>query len=321
MPPVDLHPEAEPHRWSGLEFELGADASRGPPALHVEYAFGRMFRVRHGARSCFLARLDARYAGLWWARPDESPGSLAVLPPIRAEQARAHAGDLRRWAWTFHDALSASPAVVLYPGTWRIEPPRGTEPSLGWYPVVRRLSECLSASSGYSKWSLNGSGDVFALRAPSPPDAARVNAWRKSAREGTLPPLLLFFVSGMDSWLLIDGHDRLQAALLEGVTPAVLLLSSVRTDRWTVDPEAIARVERGLAKQLEHPLTPAQIDGVNRRLIEIHREPSNTFPRTRAWAIPGGRETWLDEARALVAKGAPAELLASLDPRAPTRLP
>jgi hypothetical protein len=169
------------------------------------------------------------------------------------------------------------------------------------------LKHCLEGTHGFSKWDLNGGGDVFALRNPSRDDAGRVKAWRKIAREGVLPPLLLFFVSGMDSWLLLDGHDRLRAALLEGVSLSLLLLSTIRRREWPDDPDERATHRRAIEQKLRYPLTPAQLDAVNQRLIWTYREPAVVLCRTRAWPIPEGRGAWRDEVERLL--GRSSELL------------
>lgn len=307
--PRDLYADASPREWLGLEFDSHVAPRRGPPTLRVEYASWHYFRVRHDARTLLLARRLPYWSGLWWARADTTRASLAVIPPLRIADARALRGDLRAWAWRFRELLEAQPATLLHPGTWRIEPPTAQDDSSGVALVGRGLEQCLQAPPGLTRFGLRGSGAVYALRDPSAPEAARVKAWRKCARDGTLPPLLLWFVSGMDSWLLVDGHDRLRAAMLEGVAPSFVLLSSVRTERWPDDPEARERIARSLEEQAEHAVAPLQVAGLNRRWIDLYRDPAMTVSRTRAWPIAGGRAGWLAEARELVARGAPAGLV------------
>ncbi|MFF5725047.1 hypothetical protein [[Kitasatospora] papulosa] len=58
---------------------------------------------------------------------------------------------------------------------------------------------------------------------PGPGDS-RVKAYRKQAREGTLPPVLMWWVSGLDCHLILDGHARLAAAIAESVEPPLLRL-------------------------------------------------------------------------------------------------
>lgn len=305
MAPVDLESEDHLGVFTGLRFDVEAKG-RGAPPLHVEVAGPTLFRVRQVHRTVLMARVRAGLSGLWWARPDAPAASLAVLPPLRGSEARERRGDLRSWAWRFHELLLASPATCLHQGVWHIEVAGGDEPSFGGHPRMRRLETCLDTPSGFSPWGLNGSGDVLALRPPSAPDSGRVKAFRKLCREKALPPLLVHFVSGMDSYLLLDGHDRLRAALLEGARPDVLVLTSVRKQEWPDDPEKRAAVVRSLEEKNRHPLTGAQLDRVNRALIAAHRPPHWVVPKTRVWPVAGGREAFRSEAAAVV--GAPLEL-------------
>ncbi|MFJ4525927.1 hypothetical protein ACIP4Y_34195 [Streptomyces sp. NPDC088810] len=63
-----------------------------------------------------------------------------------------------------------------------------------------------------------------ALRRMPDPGDGRVKAYRKQARDGTLPPVLLWWVSGLDCHLILDGHAQLAAAIAESVSPPLLHL-------------------------------------------------------------------------------------------------
>ena len=42
-----------------------------------------------------------------------------------------------------------------------------------------------------------------------------------------MPPILLWFVHGLETTVILDGHDRLRAAIAEGVVPRALVLWQV----------------------------------------------------------------------------------------------
>lgn len=93
-----------------------------------------------------------------------------------------------------------------------------------------------------------------------------MRAWRKRARDGTLPPILIILARGMGSWLLLDGHDRLLAALDENKAVPVL-----------------------------HLFVAAH-----------ERDSTEIVTTTRAWPIEGGEERWRAEVIArLLALGLP----------------
>jgi hypothetical protein len=121
-----------------------------------------------------------------------------------------------------------------------------------------------------------------------------VKSWRKRARDGTLPPALLLYVDILEKWLVLDGHDRVHAALLEGVEPPLLGL-------WPfieVQPRESAVRQQGALigseLQLRAGATPEVIDRVNRLLLLNFGSPRRGTV-TRAWPLAGGIEAWRAE--------------------------
>lgn len=53
-------------------------------------------------------------------------------------------------------------------------------------------------------------------------------AWRKHINPASLPPVLAWWVTGLCSWVVLDGHDRLVAALAHDRFPPVLALYELR---------------------------------------------------------------------------------------------
>jgi hypothetical protein len=299
----ELKDEDQPDRWAGLEVSLNRAAR---PTVHVEFARPDLFRLVIGVRIGLIARVEAGWRGLWWWRPHDAT-TPRIFPPIRAATARAIGSNLPAWARHIATQLPTSP--IAYPGSWRLMLPSSREHPFGDRPLSERLEACLEVFGGRTAWSLSGSGAVYALRAVDSA-SARCKAWRKVARDGVLPPILLFFVSGIDSWLLIDGHDRLAAGLLEGRPPTVLLLSSVIEKRWPHGARDQTERIRGLEHRARHPPANAlQLAELNQQAIAVFREPRVVVARTRAWALPGGADAWWEAVRARLADGAPRELL------------
>ncbi|WP_285575955.1 hypothetical protein [Actinoallomurus iriomotensis] len=100
-----------------------------------------------------------------------------------------------------------------------------------------------------------------AAKATAPPAYGRVKAYRKLARDGALPPLLLWWISGLDGVLLLDGRAQLER--------------DARAGRPAVDNAARAHQWRFGALYAD---LPAQREG------------------SRAWPLPGGSDAW-DRAR------------------------
>jgi hypothetical protein len=56
--------------------------------------------------------------------------------------------------------------------------------------------EVAAGPAGYLDWT-DGRQGVLPMRALPGPEGGRVKAYRKLAREGTLPPVLLWWISGL----------------------------------------------------------------------------------------------------------------------------
>jgi hypothetical protein len=115
---------------------------------------------------------------------------------------------------------------------------------------------------------------VLPLRPLPAPDAPRVKAYRKHAREGTLAPVLLWWVSFLDGWLLLDGHDRAAAALVEGMQPACVELVRVPDDAdWQATAEKITEAHEERVAQLAArpagPHTAHQRQALNRGYADV----------------------------------------------------
>ncbi len=79
-------------------------------------------------------------------------------------------------------------------------------------------------------------------------DSGRLKWWRKKAKEGTLPPVLFYYISGLGSYILLDGHYRLKAAQLEDIRPDAILLTSYKTEKYDTDP----KIQQAILKSLQH---------------------------------------------------------------------
>jgi hypothetical protein len=281
----------------------------GVPPFRVELASGRRARVVRGETTVLWFRGRRWYQGHWCLTasvPRET--EVAVVPPITAAEVRAvdepagSAAWLRAWARWFARALIASPCTPLHAGEWQLVQlvPSGVDhlgmgkradrARLDVAPLRDTLARPALEYRSYSRPDL-----LVATRAFSPPDAARVKAWRKHARDGTLPPLLALGIAGLAPTVLLDGHDRLVAAQLEGRTPAMLALWYTYDARRPAsylasnaeEREDLARTESFAA--LWGPTTTEQM---NARYVWAYEGETYRDVRTRAFPIPGGRAQW-----------------------------
>ncbi|MFI6461764.1 hypothetical protein [Streptomyces sp. NPDC050538] len=121
-----------------------------------------------------------------------------------------------------------------------------------------------------------------------------MKAYRKHARDGALAPVLLWWVSFLDGWLIIDGHDRAVAALAEGAQPVCVELRPVPDDEdWHRTAAELTEAHAQHARCL--------VDRPARQLAALERgfaDALSSLPYadapTPTWPLPGGAATWDD---------------------------
>lgn len=248
------------------------------PALRVEMTDGARLLVRQGEQPLLLGRVVPWHQGV---RTVRLPGYRSVVPPLRAETVHRQPD----WTHWFADRLAACPHGPLHADRWLLR--EGTPPYYAWNGEL-----VTDWPHAFLDWGDNWNG-VVPLRPLSAPDHPRVKAYRRQVREGTVAPVLLWWVTGLDGWLLLDGHDRLVAARAEGVgrPPALILargLDDARQQEFLGYVDAFH--ERRRAEVARH-------GGDARRAAE--RAHADAFSgviteqaRTSAWPLPGGVAAW-----------------------------
>ncbi|MFP2929423.1 hypothetical protein ACLESO_30345 [Pyxidicoccus sp. 3LG] len=306
----------------GLLLEVPSEGRwRQRPSLHVEAAGDCLLRLTSGGQPLLWSRIDS-----WWDGCGFLRGTAPTpwrLPPITSAEARdvsaAHAPATEEWysAWAhrFVRELERAEASVLHAGRWCLRPllPVPVDKAAS-YPSVpashggdlpdapHSLDEALRFEPFWVEpWDWGGedrppvrSGAVRSLREPSPASDGRVKAWRKHARDGTLPPVLLLYFQLVGKWLVVDGHDRLHAALLEGLAPPLLGLWPVL--ERTVPESSLRRdaAMLGAEARLRARTAPGQVDAANQTLLRGF-ETRQRVAVTRAWWLQGGDEAWKRE--------------------------
>ncbi|WP_369258275.1 hypothetical protein [Streptomyces sp. R35] len=263
----------------------------GPPPLRFESADGGRLLLRQGGHPLLLGRIDRgpegnlSYEGLFVHRLD---GYRSPLPPIRSALTRS-AGN---WAHLYAGWLEESADGPLHDGRWLLSEARTFPPYVWSGDFPRDWPAC------YLDWCAGGWQGVVPLRELSPPDAPRVKAYRKHVREGTRAPVLLWWVSSLDGWLILDGHDRAVAALAEGRDPAcVVLARAPDEDVWRRTAD---EVTAGHEQRMERLRDRSGL-GVERERATLERaygEVMSSLPYdhglTRSWPLPGGPAAWDD---------------------------
>jgi hypothetical protein len=120
---------------------------------------------------------------------------------------------------------------------------------------------------------------------------------RKRVRERRLPPLVVWWCRGLYSHVLLDGHDRLHAALLEDVSPDIVVLADVSA-------HAKADVIEGKQRALDRAALMDAIPSVANRAATTNSVLRAAWDPRAEWdlatpgfPLDGGVERWEEEVR------------------------
>ncbi|MEU6992167.1 hypothetical protein ABZ953_16090 [Streptomyces sp. NPDC046465] len=224
------------------------DGGSALPPLRFEVTTDRGWVLRQGERPLIEARSEGEGC-CRDLRLRRLPGYRSPLPPLSAATMRDGADRSHRYARWLEDTENGP----LYRGRWSLRPRTTFAPGIWSSDLVRDWPDATLELLCGGGWH-----GVLPLRPLPAPDDPHVKACRKHVREGTLAPVLLWWVSFLDGWLLLDGHDRAAAALAEGAPPHCVELARVPDDAdWRATAEAITEGHGELmAKLAARPAGP-----------------------------------------------------------------
>src|SRR5262249_35857432 len=129
----------------------------------------------------------------------------------------------------------------------------------------------------------------------APADDGRVKYFKKLALAGTLPPVIVLFVTALNAHVVLDGHDRLVAAAEATRRIPMLRLVHVVPTGAETPPPIVTALERAHA---DLAAAGKDLRAMNAALAHAHAPRDAVVWRTRAWPVPGGAPAWDAEVRA-----------------------
>lgn len=244
----DVDRRLEPGVWDKLLISIPKDHKAG---FAVSVCPPDRLRVSAGDEPIYWVRIEDGYYGYEFLRK-EGASSWSIIPPIPFHVVDEIAdGDpssrTQRWSKQYASWRWASTRSPLSEGDWALGP------HMRWHEhnvLTMREIEGIAAhkTRGYIDW--DHLVHPLPLREMSPADSGRVKAWRKLARRGELPPVLLYWISGLVAYVVLDGHDRLLAAQLEQVPAPFLCLD--RVTQLQQDAGRQALILDSVEKALDH---------------------------------------------------------------------
>ena len=305
--------------WQGLELTVHNVNS---PVFEMQSGHNERMALLANSEALFWATVLKDHSGVWLVFNAEHPAQRRLLPPISSFEVESASRVSKKhrlsyWCRYFARQLMAAPASLLSSGRWLLRPMEGVKPTAPYVlnkqiPVKQWRFETPRTSPDISVfWSLYsedipdlqnpekvifvdwwGGGNQLLPRYPVASDCGRVKWWRKKCREGTLPPILLWFISGLASFVILDGHERMQAALAEGIPPQFLVLSELSEHMQRPDEKTRERVLHSLAIQQEKlKKTGNNIDAMNQMLMNLYHN-RYLYATTHSRAVLGNGKAW-----------------------------
>ena len=247
--------------------------------------------------------------------------NLDILPPWTASECRDLGHDTERWFHSIRSRLQASDRNPLHPGEWVLtshpypwQPAAFHEHAATWLreevvePVASTDGAFTAVIDFFSQFPGSASA-LIPLRPLSGRDSPRVKAHRRRVREGSLAPVVLLRVSGLGGHVILDGHDRLVAAIAEQQVPVFACLSRTDSAEFNkISGRAVSDYEATMAAIAEAELhSGGRVLGsaqqqaeasrhLARQLDGTHSSPTRTWPLSiDEWEVSARKtsQAWL----------------------------
>ena len=290
--------------WTYLEVVIPEEVN---PSLQLLSNNNLKFKLDGPAAPLFWGIIDEGYYGVSILRNDnEWPLEQMPVKPIQAADIEAsiqYSGFERDsfWARFFAKSLSKSKASPFYKGKWSLTNKNPyIETSEYDLPVEEPTAENKAGFYNvrplYLDWGAVGSYAVIALKSMPDKKEGRVKWWRKQVRAGNCPPVLIWFISCLQAYVVLDGHARLRAFTLEKQAPDFMVLKAINELKREPDLSRAQKVHDSLQKRQQHAYKPPMtVDEINQLLIQIYDTRPFVHHMTRSKAVKDLDQKWLEE--------------------------
>ncbi|AYH05572.1 hypothetical protein [Pectobacterium parmentieri] len=315
--------------WQGLELIVQGQA---PSKQNIEMLSGHHGRMSLQVRgeALFWASMLKDHSGVWLVFNADHPDQQGLLSPVTSHEVEAvkKQGEqawVSEWCRYFARQLVRTPEPLLPERRWLLRPmtsvARSAPYTVKQTATVENWHFHSPARTGNigCDWALYGEdfpdlanpqkvslvdwwwgGNLLLGRYAVKTETGRLKWWRKKCREGTLPPVLVWYVAGLASFVILDGHYRLQAAIEEGIPPLFLVLSELNERVFPPEPEHQERILRALEQQ-QHKNPGYSVEGINQTLINLY-DTRYLYASTHSRAVLGKGDSWARDVKAYLHK-------------------
>lgn len=296
-------------QWNGLEVSVPQTYT----SIFSLQSGGKLrFRLTDNKESLFWGCIDPDYYGYMFLRNSKLNSIKDVfIPPITSSDIQKSILDQqnknsRYWAKYFIQALSKSQRSFLHEGKWMISEAdqKGVaqdsiSKGLFWY--VKDIHQTFQLETlDEVGWRVKGDTILVPLKDSSQPEEGRLKWWRKQVKEGICPPIFVWYLNVLDAYVIIDGHMRLEACLLEDVKPKVLVLHEVSHSIHQIKEEEKNSLIKAVSSlnRNQNIDKKQEVDLVNRLLIRVYDNRPRIYPITKSLFQSNIEEDWIREVKA-----------------------
>ena len=294
------------NKWRGIRITVN-NRSMHPSTFRIESCSKRFFTLKYENEILLWARQHYTHYGVALIKNNEPLYTMPIVSHIRSSEIEKRKDlvgveKFKSWSKFFIQSLNRKDNHFFTEGKWLIAPFSGNAyDQFYWkYHAAKEMDKseidkCIfdaldQDTFQYLSWfdTPHQAVGYIGLKHVDDNDG-RLKWWRKKAREGTLPPILLYYISGLDGYVVIDGHYRLRAAQLENTLPDVLVLSTYKVERYQIDPTIQQKVLKSLEqRQRNNRKTSAiNIDQLNNILINAYtKEEIYVYKRSKSIQVP-----------------------------------
>lgn len=295
--------------WNGLEVSV---LQTYTPIFTLQSGGKLRFRLTDNTESLFWGCIEPDYYGVWFLRNSRMNTLKDVfIPPITSSDIQKSILDQqnknsRYWAKYFIQALSKSQRSFLREGKWMISEAdqkrvvRDTiSKELFW--SVKGLSQTFKLETiDVIQWDIYSTSALIPIKDKPQPEEGRLKWWRKQVKEGICPPIFVWYLNVLDSYVIIDGHMRLEACLLEEAKPKVLVLHEVSHSTHQIkegDKNSIIKAVDSLNEN-QNIDKKKKVDLINKLLIRVYDNRPWIYPITKSLFQSNIEEDWIREVKA-----------------------
>lgn len=292
--------------WSHLLIEID---NQPDGKFQIHSGGNQRFKLIKDDLTIFWGCIEYDYYGAWILRNniDWNKDNM-LIPPITSDQIEKYKSSNQTnkasyWSRFFIDSLSKSDNSILCDGKWQISLGllkwQIQKPDLFEKWIVNETDKVFSNSQlTYIDWGISGNGNLISLKETPYEDEGRVKWWRKKVKENCCPPILTWYINSLDAFIIIDGHRRLKAYMIENEKPDILVLNALREEYYLKDFSRREKIVKSLEIRQNHPSkVKLSIDDINTILIDAYDERPSVRPITKSIAQPDFEEIWINEVK------------------------